>query len=206
MDYIFIGKLFTAPSYFFMVTLAVVFSVCLHEYFHAQMALLEGDPTAADQGHLTLNPLKQMGTISLIMFCLAGICWGSVPITPRNFKSRWSHLRISLAGPFANFLLFAISWVAFGLTASKGSLPDSLITLILIFGVYNFVLFTLNLIPIPGLDGWDILNSFVPSISNTQSDTAKGLLLFLIIVVLFFIKYLFIAGSFAMQHSLRIFT
>lgn len=205
MDYIFIGKLFTAPEYFLMVALTVVFSVCLHEYFHAQAALWEGDPTAADAGHLTLNPLKQMGVISIIMFCLAGICWGMVPTNPRNFKSRWSDLRISLAGPFANFVLFLCAWVAFGLLASRDGLPPSLITLVFIFGVYNFVLLVLNLLPVPGLDGWGALCSLCPSIARTQSDLAKGFMLFLIIIVLLFINYLYVAGSIAMALSTRIF-
>ena len=56
----FITKLWTEPQEFFLIVLVVVFSICLHEFCHAYAALLLGDSTAADRGHLTLNPLKQM--------------------------------------------------------------------------------------------------------------------------------------------------
>jgi len=197
-----------------MIALVVVFSVCVHEYFHAQMALWEGDPTAADEGHLTLNPLKQMGVMSLIMFCLMGLCWGMVPVNPRNFKSRWSDLRVSLAGPFANFLLFAAAWLVYGYLTSHmdGALATymgtrgiltGLLTLIYVFGVYNFVLLVFNLIPAPGLDGWGVLRSLYPSLGGTQSEFAKGFLIFIIVAALLFINYLFLAGHLAMALSTR---
>ena len=104
---LFIQVLFTNPTYFLMVCLIVVFSVCLHEYFHAQVAVLEGDFTL--RNHLTLNPLKQMGFMSLLMLALIGIAWGSVPVDRSLLRSRWSMLKISLAGPLANLLLFLIS-------------------------------------------------------------------------------------------------
>ena len=83
---LFINHLFTDPQYFFAIALLVMFSISFHEFSHAWMALREGDPTAADAGHLTLNPLKQMGIISLVMFAIIGIAWGQVPVNPRNFR------------------------------------------------------------------------------------------------------------------------
>jgi Zn-dependent protease len=217
LDFIFISRLFTSPMTFFMVALTVVFSVCFHEYFHAQVALWEGDSTAADEGHLTLNPLKQMGIISVVMFCLIGICWGAVPVNPKNFRSRWSDLRVSLAGPFANFLLFALAWLAYGhITAhfdSSSPVGDFLkarglftgaISFLFVFGVTNFVLMLLNLIPAPGLDGWNVLRSLVPSLATTQSEAAKGFLIFVIVAVLLFIDYFYLAGKFAMAISTQV--
>ena len=55
---LFITRAFTEPKTFCMITLVVVFSICLHEFFHAWTALKFGDTTAADRGHLTLNPIS----------------------------------------------------------------------------------------------------------------------------------------------------
>ena len=50
---LFIDELFTNPESFCVKVLMVVFSICCHEFSHAWVALKQGDPTAADAGHLT---------------------------------------------------------------------------------------------------------------------------------------------------------
>lgn len=87
-DGLFILRLKDDPVYFFMMSAIVIFSICFHEFSHARMALWMGDSTAADSGHLTLNPLKQMGVISLIMFLILGFAWGAVPVDPQKLRSR----------------------------------------------------------------------------------------------------------------------
>ena len=203
---IFIMTLFTDPLYFFMAALVVVFSVCLHEYFHAQMALWEGDPTAADSGHLTLNPLRQMGVISLIMFCIMGLCWGSTPINPRNFRSRWSDLKVSIAGPAANLLLFSIAWVAFGLLANKGSSNIALRIFIYQLGVINFMLLFINMLPIPGLDGWGVLCTIFPKVGHIQSEAIKGFMIFTIFAAFLFIGKIELVAKILLAISIRIFS
>ena len=119
---LFITKLWTAPQEFFLIALIVVFSICLHEYCHARCALLMGDPTAADRGHLTLNPFRQMGLFSLVMFLVAGIAWGMVPVDPEKARSRypWGPAAIALAGPAANFALALAGWLLFGFFGIAG--------------------------------------------------------------------------------------
>ena len=78
-------------------TLAVIPSICLHEYFHAQVAFWCGDDTAAHYGHLTLNPLRQMGWISLVMFFILGIAWGMVPVDRRRLSKGQAAL-VSFSG------------------------------------------------------------------------------------------------------------
>ena len=63
----FIRYMWLDPRLFFSAVLIVVFSVCCHEFMHAFVALRMGDDTAARRGHLTLNPFKQMGWLSLLM-------------------------------------------------------------------------------------------------------------------------------------------
>ena len=104
----FIKLLFQDPRTFSAILLIVVLSVCVHEFMHAYIALKNGDPTAADHGHLTLNPFKQMGLWSLITFCLIGIAWGQVPVNRANLRSRKARLAVDFAGVAANLILSAI--------------------------------------------------------------------------------------------------
>ena len=75
MSGLFITNLWRDPYFFFGAAFLVVFSICCHEFMHAWVAMKEGDCTAADAGHLTLNPLKQMGWFSLLLFAFLGIAW-----------------------------------------------------------------------------------------------------------------------------------
>lgn len=201
---LFIQVLFTNPTYFLMVCLIVVFSVCLHEYFHAQVAVIEGDYTLRD--HLTLNPLKQMGFMSLLMLALIGIAWGSVPVDRSLLRSRWSMLKISLAGPLANLLLFLTSWILFGVLQLPKFFRDTpeyimILQFVMLFGVYNFVLLAFNLIPAPGLDGWGILSEMFPKLREINSEFVKGAMLLLMLLAFFGVGILFGVGEWIMGLS-----
>ena len=110
---LFITQLFEDPQRFFIWLLVVIFSICCHEFMHAWAALKQGDPTAADEGHLTLNPMKQMGPFSLVMLAVCGIAWGRVPVRPWQMRHRHSDALVSLAGPATNFGLFLIFGILF---------------------------------------------------------------------------------------------
>ena len=89
----FIKTLFEDPRTFATILLMVVFSISLHEFCHAYAALKMGDSTAADRGHLTMNPFRQMGWISLLMLVFIGIAWGQVPVNPENLTTRSKRIR-----------------------------------------------------------------------------------------------------------------
>jgi len=203
---IFITNLASNPRYFFTMTLIVVFSICFHEFCHAQTALWMGDDTAASRGHLTLNPLKQMGVISIIMFLVLGFAWGAVPVDPRKLRSkyRWGELAVSLAGPAANLLLFAIGWTAFGLCCLWEVRPR-ILEFLFLAGLMNFVLFLFNLLPVPGLDGWNAFRFLFPRVPIPNSEVMRGILVFLIFGALFGVTYLFRAGEWVMRQAPEVF-
>ena len=185
---IFASTFFTNRFLFFLVTLAVVPSICLHEYFHAQVALWCGDPTAAERGHLTLNPLKQMGGLSIVMFLLLGIAWGGVPVNPQNLTRR-GRVLTALAGPAVNFVLFLLSFLTYPVLHSMTDVPRQLVSYVFVVGMYNLILFCFNILPIPGLDGWNILVQFV-RIRSTGSEFFKGVMILLIFGMLMLFPYL----------------
>lgn len=210
---LFITKLWTSPQEFFLIVLVVVFSICLHEFSHAYVALLLGDDTAAERGHLTLNPLKQMGFLSILMFLFLGLAWGAVPVDEQRLRSKtqWGPLLASLAGPFANFFLAVLAYCAFGLVqvlrpdGAPGNVMINVLLLLFLFGVYNIVLMILNLIPAPGLDGWTVARALCPKLADGSSETLKGVMIFLIFAAFFCLHYLFTFGSVIMKTSPHVF-
>jgi Zn-dependent protease len=158
----FISNLFENPQFYFSSLLLVVFSICCHEYMHAQVALWQGDRTAADNGHLTLNPLIQMGPFSFFLCAVIGIAWGAVPVRPANFRNRYSHALVAFAGPVTNVGLFFAFSILDGIAVYLKASPEAL-QLFFIGAMLNLVLALFNLLPVPFLDGGVIFEYFFPS-------------------------------------------
>ncbi|HMM38267.1 MAG TPA: site-2 protease family protein [Desulfovibrio sp.] len=146
--------------------------VC-HELAHGLAAYALGDPTARRAGRLTLNPLRHLDPLGTVVFFIANIGWAKpVPVDPRFFKNPLKGmLLVALAGPGANFLLavlFAVLYHAllpWAVAHQAGALGTVLVPLTLISqaGVFvNLVLGTFNLLPVPPLDGSNILAGVLP--------------------------------------------
>ena len=214
---IFFLSAFKDPKTFFIITLVVVFSICLHEFFHAWTAYKFGDTTAADRGHLTLNPLKQMGPFSIIMFLFLGFAWGAVPVDNSVLRARNRHAPaiVALAGPATNFGLFLIGFFFFGFLYSRISylleneVAGQMVVMFFFYlGSYNAFLCFFNLLPVPGLDGWAALMEYVPSrklfasLSGGRGEEfVKGVTIFMIFLLLILSKYLFMFAYIIMDLS-----
>lgn len=200
MSGLFISRLTENPYQFFLWIFLVIFSICFHEYCHAQVALWEGDSTARDNGHLTLNPLKQMGPFSLIMLVFIGIAWGQVPVDPQRMRRKVSPLIVSLAGPVSNLFLYIAFTVLLYLTVFLFKDTDHIeqaknaINLFLLGAVLNFVLFAFNMIPAPPLDGFAIFRYFSHSDLERNPELVKGVMIGIVFLAIFFIDYVFKAG------------
>ena len=199
---IFLAYLWEAPRLFWSLTVIVVFSICCHEYMHARVALFEGDSTAADRGHLTLNPLRQMGVWSLITFALLGIAWGQVPVNPGVMRRRHSHALVAFAGPATNLAL-AVGFTVLCFVCFKLQLGTEFTWEMLYYaGELNVVLFLLNLFPVPGFDGWYILENFFPRFVRQSSEAVRGAFFVMIMLLFVFIDQLYAIGSFLVGNLL----
>jgi len=154
----------------------LMFSVIVHEVAHGWVASLNGDNTAKAYGRITLNPFPHIdlfGTIILpLVFLLSGssmfIGWAKpVPINPSMFRNYRSGLiTVSLAGPLSNIFLALIGSLTLyflkstGLVHSVFGVAAYQLAFVIIF--INVLLFVLNLIPIPPLDGSKVLENFLP--------------------------------------------
>ena len=180
----FITNLFKDPRSFFLMVLFVVFSVTLHEFMHAWVALKMGDPTAADHGHLTLNPFRQMGLFSLVMLCFIGIAWGQVPVNPLNLNSRKKRILVALAGVSANLFL-SITFTFLALLVLIFANHQKYAADMLLYGAtINMVLLILNLMPFPGFDGFNIAAEFI-RIRSQKSAEKANIIFFAAMMILF---------------------
>jgi Zn-dependent protease len=150
-----------------LMAVPVLFSITVHEVCHGYVAYLFGDPTAKSQGRLTLNPIKHIDPVGLlVLFITRMVGWAKpVPVDYRYFKNpRRDMIWVSLAGPASNLILAFITAVV--LKASGGLLVhtyfEPLIPMAQIMVVINVGLAIFNLIPIPPLDGSHILSGLLP--------------------------------------------
>ncbi len=190
----FIENLFTNSSYFISTVLIVIFSVVIHELAHAFMALNQGDSTAKDAGHLTLNPIKHMGVSGIVFLLLFGIAWGVTPVNPANFKyPKLSPVFVSLAGPLSNLILGFCFVAFFVLKASFAShnvfhavtigqdLTVFVDKILYLGALINFVLFLFNLVPLPPLDGFKACEELIPPLKAIGANSGVSLVILLIL-------------------------
>ena len=176
-----------------IITLFIAFTV--HEFSHAAVATLFGDPTPKAAGRLTLNPIKHLDVFGTLMLLVAGFGWAKpVPINPYAIKqkSKAGVMLVSLAGPVSNFLLASLAalplrfgWVP--LFSGSSAIFPSLGEFILEFVFINLALFLFNLIPLAPLDGEKVIAYFLPEhwveVMERISPYSAYILLFIVFVL-----------------------
>jgi Zn-dependent protease len=73
------------PLGYFRLIVIMILSICVHELAHGIVAIGQGDNTPSKAGHMTLNPIVHMGAESIVMLCLFGIAWGTMPVNPAKY-------------------------------------------------------------------------------------------------------------------------
>lgn len=151
---------------FLLIIIALVISLSFHEYGHGRVALMMGDDTAKRAGRLTINPLRHIDPMGLLMVVLIGFGYAKpVPTDPRQFKSRLGILWVAAAGPAMNLLLaiVVINVYALGLRFGVEAFQNEGAFFFFTFLTQiNLLLMLFNLLPIGPLDGHHILPYFLP--------------------------------------------
>ncbi len=149
----------------------VLFAISLHEAAHGYVARYFGDPTASDEGRLSLNPARHIdpfGTIllPLLLFATIGIPFGYAKPVPvdysrlRNPKKQMAW--VALAGPAANFCM-GLGWMVLAVLLASANVHESYFLRMAAAGVsVNAAMCVFNMIPIPPLDGGRVLTGLLP--------------------------------------------
>ncbi|UJF35057.1 site-2 protease family protein [Paenibacillus hexagrammi] len=171
------GLLFNDWNTLPFIILALVISFTIHEFAHAYSAYKFGDPTAYQMGRVSLNPMVHLDLFGSIVMLLAGIGWAKpVPVNRNNFKNpRLMGIIVTAAGPLSNLILAFLCVFLYVLvqqqgwqgTMSKGS-SDAIDQFFIRMIITNLSLFLFNLIPIPPLDGYRILQDILPLRANMR--------------------------------------
>ena len=152
-----------------LIVLASLLCITVHESCHGLVAYWLGDPTAKQAGRLTLNPIKHIDPMGLVMMAIFKFGWAKpVPVDMRYFKNPKKGMALTaLAGPASNALLaygmlLVRSVLLFFFTTNMSRALAVAITFTEYTALISTGLAIFNLIPVSPLDGSKILMAFLP--------------------------------------------
>ncbi|WP_019629387.1 site-2 protease family protein [Actinomadura atramentaria] len=169
-----------------------IVTLCVHEFAHAYLAHRAGDRTVATRGYLTLNPLLYADrvlsfAIPVVFVLLGGIGLpgGAVWLDRHAIRDRWRQSLVSAAGPLSNAVFAIMLGVIFKNFASR----DHAVfwTAIAFLGFLQVTAALLNLLPIPGLDGFGVAEPFLPRPVRAWADRFGGFVFLALLAALWLI-------------------
>jgi len=150
---------------FVFVFVGWLMSLCLHEWAHARLAYAGGDRDVAERGYLTLNPLKYANpllsiAIPLLFLAAGGIGFpgGAVYVNKDKLRNTWWRAGVSAGGPAMNAAILILA----ALTLRFAPLNELLAGGVAFLALLQATAVALNILPVPGLDGFGVLEAFFP--------------------------------------------
>jgi Zn-dependent protease len=188
---------FVGPLTIAFVTFGWITSLCIHEFGHALVAYLGGDRGVVASGYLTLNPLRYTNVLlSLIMpviFLLLGgigLPGGAVYINTSALRSKTWSSAVSAAGPLGTLLCGLLVALPFVLPGRQAWLTDghlNFFAALAFLGFIEAVAIVLNLLPVPGLDGFGIIRAWLPYSMQNLANRFGGIGLLAVFAVLWYV-------------------
>ncbi len=176
-----------SPAQIAGIAVALVVGITFHEFSHAWVADALGDHRPRALNRVNLNPANHIDPIGAIVFVLAGFGWGRpVPVNVYALRpGRIGMAYVSLAGPIANVAVAVASAVIYRVLdmAGVGGMAIQVLEWVVYF---NLVLAILNLIPIPPLDGYNTVLSFLPprTVFAVQRYAPYGVMVLLVLILI----------------------
>lgn len=178
-------------STFVLVLFLWIFSVCLHEFAHAAVAYRGGDTSVKDKGYLTLNPTKYLDPMNSLLLPVIFLVMGGIGLPGAAVYIDRSRLRsahwdsaVSLAGPAMNLLLLVILAVALDQPAIRATEYAPALAFLALLQASAVVL---NLLPLPGFDGYGAIWPYLPAQVREQFDRYAGYAVLVLFLLLFMV-------------------
>ncbi len=169
------------------IAVALVIGITFHEFSHAFTADQLGDHRPRALGRVSLSPTAHIDPIGALVFVLAGFGWGKpVPVNVYALRpGRVGMAMVAAAGPIANVIVAVLAAVVFRVMNIAGVGGFALEVMYFVV-LYNLLLAVFNLLPIPPLDGYNVVLAFVPARTafTIQRYSQYGVLLLLLLVFL----------------------
>lgn len=168
------------------IAVALIVGITFHEFSHAFVADQLGDHRPRALGRVSLNPVDHIDPVGALVFILAGFGWGRpVPVNvyalrPGRVGMAW----VAAAGPIANVVVAVLAAAVY--RVAEPFAPDFALAVLWFIVLYNLILALFNLLPIPPLDGYNLVLAFVPPrlAFTIQRYAPYGVLLLLLLVFL----------------------
>lgn len=152
---------------FLFVVAGWVVTLCIHEFAHAFLAWRFGDDEVEARGYLTLNPLKYSHPVLSILLPVAfialggiGLPGGAVYLHPHRFRTDLQRALVSLSGPLTN-VVFAIVLIGLAKHAGFPNEHGFFWGGVAALGLLQVMAAVLNLLPVPGLDGYGAIEPYL---------------------------------------------
>ena len=167
---------------------ALLVGLTFHEFSHALTADQLGDHRPRAMGRLTLNPIAHIDPIGALMLVVAGFGWAKpVMVNPAALRGgRRSMALVAFAGPIANVVVAIGFAVVFRVMTLVGVDSGFFLTLVALIVQLNILLAIFNLIPIPPLDGYNVLLAYLPPRQTVtiQRYAPYGIIVLLLLIFL----------------------
>ena len=173
---------------------AILIAFTAQGYAKALVADKLGDKTPRFQGRLTLNPSAHIDLIGFLMILIAGFGWTKpLNTNPSAYKRGYKDaIKVSIAAPLANLLVGFVGTILYVATyrflpniLSDDTIFFILINMVRLIAVVNISLFVFNLLPIPGLAGFEIFRDLWPKTFYKVSDKIYQYQFLILIAIIF---------------------
>jgi Zn-dependent protease len=169
------------------IAIALVVGITFHEFSHAFTADQLGDHRPRALGRVSLNPVAHIDPVGAIVFVLAGFGWGK-PVPVNVYALRPGPVGMAMvagAGPIANVFVAVVAAALYRVLEPLG-VGGFALDVVWYVVLYNLILAVFNLLPIPPLDGYNVVLAFLPprTAFTVQRYAPYGVFVLLLLVFL----------------------
>jgi Zn-dependent protease len=179
---------------FIIIFFGWIFSLCLHEFSHALVAYHGGDTTVREKGYLTFNPIRYTHpmlsiVIPVIIMMMGGIGLpgGAVYIERWRIRNRYWLSGMSLAGPAANGVVAILIVILLRVLPESTSTFWPGLSFLFVLQVWSLIF---NLLPVPGLDGYGVIEPFLNPAIQMQMERIRPYAIWVLLLAVWYVPFI----------------